>query len=73
MDDKIKGYLALGIAVAMGQLPVRAYLAKEEAKRQGIVPPNILATEGDVDQGILKALLIPALLTWYGVSKLRSA
>lgn len=73
MDDKIKGYLALGIAVAMGHLPVRAYLAKEEAKRQGIVPPKVLATEQDVNQGLLKMMLIPALLVWYGVSKLRAA
>ena len=73
MDSKIKGFLALGLAVAMGQLPARAYLAKEEAKRQGIVPPNVLATDPDVNHGLLRMMLIPALLTWYGVSKLRSA
>ena len=72
MDNKTKGYIALGIAAYFGVGPVVGYMAVQQAKNEGRLPENPRAEEV-FNQGFAASLIIPGLALWYGVSKLRAA
>jgi len=69
MENTTKGVLALAVAVYMGMGPVQAIIQMQEMEKRGQLAPYFKENKGL----LAIPLLIPVLLVWYGVSKLRGA